>query len=918
MPIEVQGPDGSVIEFPDGTPATVMKRAMANKFGGPKNPVAPKPTTRAKGPSPLDKFGGPLEDVMLSAVTGRKQAQTSRERGYQKAKVRDEASKGSKLKNSKFDRSFIAGLNRGAFSAADILAAGVTAPFTDRSFSEQLDENRGGTDYELEQSDTGNFLGQLASGIVSGGAVVKGFNAASKAIQGARAAPTAVKAVAKAVGGLTQAKKGEKAKNLGKLIVSGGAGGAAYSAGEGTDISTGAAIGAAGGPAFIGLGKSAAYLTRPFRDMLGATKAPALLKRFTKSTVEDMSAAANRFRQETGAEPTLFEILPLEDRKRLITEVVGNSAGTNEATANAVRGRISNVGPEMAATANRATAPGRQPIIEGMAEDLAQARSLGGAANPEPNRGILPGGYGSDRSPADLNEFMRGEANARMASVENSPAAESLRDIFPTSLRRNEAGEIEEVFSDPEVNAAVISAAKGLRLRLSPDNAEADIAGLTAGDLTRVLRGLAQVGPGTPNKAAALRAEQRIMDYIERTNPEASQAVQQMRDNWAKRNRMFEGMNEGARTRTRESVSQIDREFRNAYETLEGATGRFLGQSNKLKRDFSGTSREAAQNIEKIAQSGETQAALRQNLGELPQEALTAAAQAQERSVRALAGLNKEKAPNVDTMDLGDLSTIALSLSPSAMIRTKAWAVSRILQAAPKIPEKRAMELVELLFSQNRATNQKAISLLNRAGPQGQEAMNAIARGFMAGNVSSRVGTELSAPVDTGQAQAAEMPQTDEAGLTGTVTDETPAQDQEYDSYDAVLSDWEVNADPALLDLIDRQFQQESGNQQFGPDGQPLQSSAGALGIAQVMPGTAPEAAELAGLEWDEEAYRTDPAYNKLLGIAYMEEMLRRFDGDVELALAAYNAGPGAVQKAGGIPNYAETQDYVARITGGR
>jgi len=918
MAIEVQGPDGSVIEFPDGTPATVMKRAMANKFGGPQNPVAPKPTTRAKPePSPLDKFGGPLEDVMLSAVTGRKQATTSRERGYQKAKVRSEERKRkSAIVPSDFVDAVAAGINRGTFSASDILAAGLTAPFTDRSFSEQLDENRGATDFETEKSGLGNFLGQLYGGVVGGGAAVKGVNAASKAVQGARAAPAAVKTVAKAVGGLTQAKKGERVKNLAKLAVSGGAGGAAYSAGEGTDISTGATVGAVGGPALVGLGKGAAFLTRPFADMLGITQAPALLKRFTQSTMEDMQAAANRFRQETGAEPTLFEILPLGDRKRLITEAVGNSAATNEATANAVRGRISNVGPEMAATVNRTTAPGRQPIIEDMAEDLAEARRLGGAANPEPNRGVLPGGYGADRSPADMNQFMREEARSRMASVEDAPAAESLRNIFPTSLRRNEAGEIEEVFSDPEVNAAVISAAKGLRLRLSPDNAEADIAGLTAGDLTRVLRGLAQVGPGTPNKAAALRAEQRIMDYIESTNPEASQAVQQMRDNWAKRNRMFEGMNEGGRTRTRESVSQVDREFRNAYETLEGATGRFLGQSNRLKRDFSGTSREAAQNIEKIAQSGETQAALRQNLGELPQEALTAAAQAQERSVRALAGLNKEKAPNVDTMDLGDLSTIALSLSPSAMIRTKAWAVSRILQAAPKIPEKRAMELVELLFSQNRATNQKAISLLNRAGPQGKEAMNAISRGFMAGNVASRVGAELNAPVDTGQAQASEMPQSDEEGLTGVVTDDSTPQ--EYDSYDAVLSDWEANADPELLDLIDRQFQQESGNRQFGADGQPLQSSAGALGIAQVMPATAPEAAELAGLEWDEEAYRNDPAYNKLLGIAYMEEMLRRFDGDVELALAAYNAGPGAVENAGGIPNYAETQDYVARITGGR
>jgi len=125
---------------------------------------------------------------------------------------------------------------------------------------------------------------------------------------------------------------------------------------------------------------------------------------------------------------------------------------------------------------------------------------------------------------------------------------------------------------------------------------------------------------------------------------------------------------------------------------------------------------------------------------------------------------------------------------------------------------------------------------------------------------------------------------------------------------------------PELLDLIDRVAQQESGGQQFDQEGNPLTSSAGAIGVMQVMPGTAPEAARLAGVPFDEEAYRTDPTYNRLIGIAYLSEMLRRYDGDVELALAAYNAGPGAVDRVinrGGnwlaaLP--AETQDYVTRI----
>lgn len=115
----------------------------------------------------------------------------------------------------------------------------------------------------------------------------------------------------------------------------------------------------------------------------------------------------------------------------------------------------------------------------------------------------------------------------------------------------------------------------------------------------------------------------------------------------------------------------------------------------------------------------------------------------------------------------------------------------------------------------------------------------------------------------------------------------------------------------------------ESGGQQFGKDGKPLTSSAGAIGIAQVMPATGPEAAKLAGLPWDETRYRNDPAYNKALGLAYFQKQLQDNGGDLAKAYASYNAGPGRLREAvtksrreGGnwidhVP--AETQAYVAK-----
>jgi soluble lytic murein transglycosylase-like protein len=82
-------------------------------------------------------------------------------------------------------------------------------------------------------------------------------------------------------------------------------------------------------------------------------------------------------------------------------------------------------------------------------------------------------------------------------------------------------------------------------------------------------------------------------------------------------------------------------------------------------------------------------------------------------------------------------------------------------------------------------------------------------------------------------------------------------------------------------------------------------SAAGAVGVMQLMPGTA----QALGVE---NPY--DPAQNARGGSLYLRELLDRFGGDVRRAVAAYDAGPGAVTAYGGVPPYSETRRYVERV----
>lgn len=940
----VKAPDGKTITLqgPDGASQEDII-AQAQSLYKPQAAPAPKPvarpSTKPQQTAPfLDKYNT-IRNGLVAQVTDPKQRAFALQRfdsdpraqklralaglaplSTRQQEVRDVAKKsadqlyregGERVgKNSTRLQSLIAGASKGLFGIPQHMQAALfslapselTGIPENATYSNILQTIRGRDEASIAAHRGYGLSGELGSGIAGGAGAGKLVYAG-----GSRLAASGAPLLARAGNFLQELgtlRKGQKLANAAKIAATGGAAGGAQAAGTGGDIVEGTALGAIAAPLVVGGVKVAQVLTRPFRDVLRLSSAGQILSRLTTASRDQLERLAAQYRNATGAEPTLFELLPLADRNKILKQAVVGKDNIVERTSNAIRARAGNLGPEMSARARQVLQPQRDAIHATLRADIARAR--GGALHPGDDDMIA----NAMDNPLDMQHLRDVEARAIMAPHETTPVVANLEDLFPAVPGPGGT----RMATDPEVSNVIRAAAGTLRTRAAG-------AGVTVGEITDMISTLrGDLGKGVIESGTAQRAIDHLQDVLDSEVPAAGAAAREMSDAYAARSRMLEGMKEGAETRLRGDVQpgtsrRQARTARNAYDSPEGASGRSLGQSNRITSDLGGSPEEALRATVKQSR-GSTGRQLAQNLG--PDEAgqLAAAARAQDESAQALASAsNKAQSGSGDSADAETLVQAIAGLHPSSFITTKAGALRRLFDMT-YIPESRARTMIDMLFSQDPALMRRAVRAIGNE-PNGAAFTKYLSSlvGQVAGNSTSDTG---GATEEIDESASAPSVEDDLAAGEPSAENEISVPDVGDSPYGEALQNVYASENPDLIELVQRVKHQEHG---VDANGNFLTSPAGAIGPMQVMPETAPEAAALAGVPWDENAYRTDAAYNELIGIAYLAEQLRKYDGNVERALAAYNAGPGATDEAlnahgehwlASMP--AETQEYVERV----
>jgi hypothetical protein len=411
----------------------------------------------------------------------------------------------------------------------------------------------------------------------------------------------------------------------------------------------------------------------------------------------------------------MFEILPAGDRRAVQQLIKKMPDASRERVTAAVRTRVGNMPGELAERTTELTAPQQRFMAQQIARDLAQSR---GVATPTADEIALA--RRATRDPSEMEQVRRDVNRNIMAPYDDAVAYDSVNDLIPT-VPVNNNGTITQEIADDQMAATIRGAAGSLRLR---DN-------IRVQDVTRLLSRLrATADRGGVEGDAAQSAINHIEDIMARDHPDVADALARMTEAHASRSRMLEAVQEGRASRLREDVpvtsGRAARGVRQAYETPEGAGGRAIGQRAEILTDFAGTPNQAISRAAQISESPGVQEALRRNLGAQAGEGVEQAAAAQSESLRRLGALRQPVQGENADMDFGDLAMSMSLLSPTALIRTKSQALGLLMRMVSGIPEGRANQIVDALFSQNPRQMAAAARLLTSAGDNAARALRDI------------------------------------------------------------------------------------------------------------------------------------------------------------------------------------------------
>lgn len=609
-----------------------------------------------------------------------------------------------------------AGVEKGLFNLPTRARAGVNylgklLSGEDASYGDEFDVSNEENRIRRDRNPVAAFGGEAAGSVASGAGAVGTVRAAGRGL--ATVAPRA----GNFIQNLTRLETGRRGANAAKIVAGGTAAGAAQAAGEGTDVSTGAITGGIAAPLTVAGFKGAEWVSRPVRDFLRLSSAKGILGRTVSMTREQAEAAAARFRQETGTEPTMFEILPAGDRRAVTKLLERMPDAPREGVTDAVRNRVGNMPDELATRTANLTAGQQRFIAQNIARDLAASR---GAPNA-PTADEIALAQRATRDPTELEQVRRTVNQNIMGPLDDRVAFESVNDLIPTNPVNSGNGQISYEIADDQMAATIRGAAGSLRLR---DD-------IRVQDVTRLVSRLrATADRGGVEGDAAQNAINHIEDVMAREHPDVADAMARMNAAHAERSRMLEAVPEGRKTRLREDVpvttGRAARGVRQSYDTPEGAAGRAVGQRAEIMTDFSGTPSQAISRAAQIAESPGAQEAIARNLGPEAGQGITQASAAQAESLRRLAALRNPQAGESPDVDFGDLAMATSLLSPTSLIRTKSQAVGMLLRMVSGIPEGRANQLVAALFSQNRGQMANAMRMLTGAGEQAQAALRDI------------------------------------------------------------------------------------------------------------------------------------------------------------------------------------------------